>query len=343
MAADNTKSGFQRFKNDFLKGCRITKGSRSPLTPDEVQFELKKHQQALKDIRANIFKRDVLDEQDNLVIRKDVASDVIEEAKVKVDNISLYSLEDITLKQIMGFSKEVKYIKLDRRDGIINEYNQIFIFKNKKNNTFSKLHLNPSDFDTFSTFEDVVRETLGESISKNLIIGGVETAFDFQNTSFDFVDGRIIIAKKKKRSGFEEDAVCQTRYYGKHQSVMVLYDKFLESKNLAFQKTIRLESRLKGKNYVPTQNLPDLKNAMLHKDFNPFKQAYFVDYELSVSNDPFNKMFVHDIAVNGLHRTRRFYNTHNNFGRDSEKLFTKFDKICLGDSYHQKIAEFFGN
>jgi hypothetical protein len=107
---------------------------------------------------------------------------------------------------------------------------------------------------------------------------------------------------------------------------------------------VRIEVSQWSEKKLPTQNLSDLKESLLSKDYNPFKSVFLQDFEFleGIKEKDVRRQIQLQtlIEANGITYAKKHLNKHNIFRRDYGRIFNAGREKCFGGRYHEGIKQY---
>jgi tetratricopeptide (TPR) repeat protein len=279
-----------------------------------------------------------------------------------IDKVDLKPTYYLTLKELKDYwienNLEVVSDYLSNGKEVLVVNNLIFLPTNNFEGIYQIL-TNPSKFKSAIDYFDNLINTLPGHLLRSIAVQRVDIALNIFDAEFKFLDERLTVKKKHSFERILEDTCRErTRTYGKYPEVIKFYDKakkLLKSKMPPVESTAynskdfsRIEITQYSKAKLPCQRLDGLFRSLLSDSYNPFKNIYLSDYELSkvpIKKPQLIKYVELKTLINnnGLHYASKLLNENHNFVRDYGCFLSDKSTICFGDYYHQGIRAYLQN
>lgn len=242
----------------------------------------------------------------------------------------------------IGFSPSYKvdnWITFIPHEDDLRSLNQLDL----KNPRIKKAIIKGGRFSNFPKLKKKLASFISENGWPHLEIGEIEYRIDFYNSHFGDFNSRIHVRDKKSLERVIDKGDESTRYFGKKPVVQSLYNKEKESGLERYEGVTRFETRYLG--YAlgdeSERRFNNLEKKSLSSDFNPFKNVYLLEYELTSDTSWRVMVFKALVEVVGFQRAKAYFNKDRNFTRDRKRFFTDYSEICLGDHYHAEMQKYF--
>lgn len=208
---------------------------------------------------------------------------------------------------------------------------------------FNRAIIKGGTFQSYQSLKTHLSTFIPEIDWHRLDIAQIEYRIDFYYSEFKDINSRIYVSGKKTFERVIDQGDEATRYFGKKPKVQTLYSKEYESGLEEYEGVTRFESRFFSGSFGKgwERKFSNLEKKSLDKNFNPFRNVFYLDYKLSQEKSCRVKMFSTLVDIVGFQRARLHFNSKDNFVRSRNLLFTDYSETCLGDYYYSEMKKYF--